>query len=177
LNNSDILLDSQSRYLRRDIDDATNIPVKYFNHHEEFSSASIAQRFSWVSKRQTSRAEDLAYRLLGLFDVSLPILYGEGLKKAFIRIQEEIMKVNDDQSIFAWNLRHFPQKLAWDHLHSSEELGFASQEQNQNGFLAGPLLAISPYFENFGNIVPTKRTKLKPGGPHFMTNRGIQIDI
>lgn len=69
------------RHLGHDINDVTNIPIKYINHQEHFSSASIAQRFSWASKRQTSRAEDMAYCLLGLFDVHMPLLYGEGLKK------------------------------------------------------------------------------------------------
>jgi len=88
------------------------------------------------------------------------------------------MKVNDDQSIFAWNLRRFPQSLGWDHLQSFEELGFASQEQNQNGFRAGPLLAISPsYFENSGNVITSKRARTDLRGPHFMTNHGLQIEI
>ncbi|KAF2673052.1 HET-domain-containing protein, partial [Microthyrium microscopicum] len=62
---------------------------------------SIAQKMSWASGRQSTRDEDNAYSLLGLFDVQMPLLYGEGTK-AFIRLQEEIMKSSDDQSIFAW---------------------------------------------------------------------------
>ena len=52
--------------------------------------------------RQTTREEDIAYSLLGLFDVNMPLLYGEGSVKAFLRLQEEIMKLTEDQSIFAW---------------------------------------------------------------------------
>lgn len=63
--------------------------------------ASVATRMSWVSKRQTSRIEDTAYCLLGLFDVNMPLLYGEG-RKAFLRLQHEIIKQTDDDSIFAW---------------------------------------------------------------------------
>ncbi|RFU30044.1 hypothetical protein B7463_g6282, partial [Scytalidium lignicola] len=63
--------------------------------------ASIAQRMSWASKRETKRVEDLAYCLMGIFGVNMPMLYGEG-EKAFIRLQEEIMKVSDDYSLFAW---------------------------------------------------------------------------
>ncbi|KAL8937673.1 MAG: hypothetical protein Q9216_004307 [Gyalolechia sp. 2 TL-2023] len=62
---------------------------------------SVAIRMSWVSKRQTSRLEDMAYCLLGLFDVEMPLLYGEG-RKAFQRLQHEIMRRTDDDSIFAW---------------------------------------------------------------------------
>ncbi|ERF74014.1 hypothetical protein EPUS_03829 [Endocarpon pusillum Z07020] len=40
--------------------------------------------------RQTKRGEDKAYSLLGLFDVSMPLIYGEGDEKAFRRLQKEI---------------------------------------------------------------------------------------
>ncbi|KAI0480905.1 hypothetical protein GGR56DRAFT_628085 [Xylariaceae sp. FL0804] len=56
---------------------------------------------SWASNRQTTRVEDMAYCLLGIFDINMPLLYGEG-KKAFIRLQEEIIKSSNDLSIFAW---------------------------------------------------------------------------
>ena len=46
--------------------------------------------------------EDTAYCLMGLFNVNMSLLYGEGEKKAFIRLQEEIMKVTEDYSLFAW---------------------------------------------------------------------------
>jgi hypothetical protein len=64
---------------------------------------SIARRMSWAAKRQTTRIEDQAYSLMGIFDVNMPLLYGEG-KKAFTRLQEAILKVSDDQSLFAWGL-------------------------------------------------------------------------
>ena len=51
-----------------------------------------AHKMSWASRRSTSRAEDMAYALLGLFDVNMPLLYGEGGPKAFRRLQEEILK-------------------------------------------------------------------------------------
>ena len=62
---------------------------------------SVAQRMSWAWKRTTTRVEDLAYSLLGIFGVNMALLYGEG-ERAFIRLQEEIMKDSDDHSIFAW---------------------------------------------------------------------------
>jgi hypothetical protein len=64
--------------------------------------ASISERMSWVSNRETSRPEDIAYCMLGIFDINMPLLYGEG-KKAFIRLQEEIIRVSNDQSIFCWH--------------------------------------------------------------------------
>ena len=62
---------------------------------------SVATKMSWAAKRRTTRAEDITYCLLGLFDISMPMLYGEG-NRAFIRLQEEIVKRYDDQSLFAW---------------------------------------------------------------------------
>jgi hypothetical protein len=63
--------------------------------------ASISERMSWVSHRETTRIEDIAYCMLGIFDINMPLLYGEGTK-AFIRLQEEIIRVSNDQSIFCW---------------------------------------------------------------------------
>ncbi|KAG4420242.1 hypothetical protein IFR04_006620 [Cadophora malorum] len=65
------------------------------------STIPIAVRMSWASKRKTTRDEDMAYCLLGIFDINMPMLYGEG-EKAFIRLQEEIIKESTDMSIFAW---------------------------------------------------------------------------
>ncbi|OTB01961.1 hypothetical protein M426DRAFT_32526, partial [Hypoxylon sp. CI-4A] len=65
-------------------------------------NCSVAERMSWAARRQTTREEDRAYSLLGLFDVNMPMLYGEGGDKAFLRLQEEIIKRFDDHSIFAW---------------------------------------------------------------------------
>ena len=64
------------------------------------SSVSIARQISWAANRRTTRPEDIAYSLLGIFNVNMPLLYGEG-EKAFIRLQEEIIKESDNHSIFA----------------------------------------------------------------------------
>ncbi|KAI4276537.1 MAG: hypothetical protein LQ337_002419 [Flavoplaca oasis] len=63
---------------------------------------SVAMRMSWAAKRKTSRSEDMAYCLLGIFDVNMPLLYGEGAEMAFLRLQTEIIKDSDDETIFAW---------------------------------------------------------------------------
>ncbi|GKZ77709.1 hypothetical protein AnigIFM56816_000490 [Aspergillus niger] len=64
-------------------------------------STSIAERMSWASERETTRTEDMAYSLLGILQVNMPLLYGEE-SAAFRRLQEEIIKHSDDQSLFAW---------------------------------------------------------------------------
>lgn len=68
-----------------------------------FHHVNIAGRMSWAAGRQTTRVEDLAYCLMGIFDINMPLLYGEG-EKSFIRLQEEIFRVSEDPSLFAWGL-------------------------------------------------------------------------
>jgi hypothetical protein len=68
---------------------------------------SVAQKMSWASKRESTRREDTAYCLLGMFGVNMPLIYGEG-ERAFARLQEEIMKSSDDHTLFAWRARNPP---------------------------------------------------------------------
>lgn len=56
---------------------------------------------SWAARRQTTRIEDEAYCLLGIFGINMPLLYGER-EGAFRRLQEELIRRSSDQSIFAW---------------------------------------------------------------------------
>ena len=79
----------------------TGISVKILTGNTSLESTSIAKRMSWASHRSRTRKEDVAYCLMGLFDVNMPLLYGEGAR-AFIRLEEEIIKHSDDQSLFAW---------------------------------------------------------------------------
>ncbi|KAK1751428.1 hypothetical protein QBC47DRAFT_391778 [Echria macrotheca] len=83
------------------LSDITGIPLGYLDGSFLMSSASVAQRMSWAARRETTRVEDRAYSLLGIFGVNMPMLYGEG-ERAFLRLQEEIIKNSADQSIFAW---------------------------------------------------------------------------
>src|ERR1700761_1918380 len=83
----------------------TGIEENFLNGSLSLMFASNAQKMSWASKRRTTRQEDESYCLLGLFDVNMPLLYGEGRTKAFQRLQVEIMKnvrFARDNSIFAW---------------------------------------------------------------------------
>lgn len=75
---------------------------------------SIAQRMSWVADRVTTRPEDIAYCLLGIFGINMPLLYGEG-ERAFIRLQEEIIRQSDDQSILAFDTLLSTNSLLADH--------------------------------------------------------------
>jgi hypothetical protein len=111
--------------------------------------ASVAQKMSWASKRETTRIEDRAYSLMGLFGVNMPPLYGEG-ENAFIRLQLEILRTSDDESIFAWR-----------------------DEKN----VSGGLLARSPAAFHFsGDIVRVENYQYeKP--PYSMTNKGLRMEV
>ena len=79
----------------------TGISVDALSRMEPLDNFSVAQRFSWAARRETTRVEDRAYSLLGIFGINMPTLYGEG-EGAFLRLQEEILRRIPDQSFFAW---------------------------------------------------------------------------
>jgi hypothetical protein len=104
---------------------------------------------SWAANREAARPEDLTYCLMGLFHVHMPMIYGEGGEHAFLRLQEEILKISDDESIFAWS---------------------------SSSYRSPGLLASSPAaFSQSGHIFASKRP---PGGKSFtFSNNGISIEL
>lgn len=97
--------------------------------------------------RKTTRTEDMAYCLMGIFDVNMPLLYGEG-EKAFLRLQEAILARSNDESIFAWT-------------------------SNSGDSLRG-ILAESPReFADSWNIV--QDTPQQPRLPYHVTNLGLEL--
>jgi hypothetical protein len=110
-------------------------------------SLSVSKRMSWAATRRTTRPEDKAYCLLGLFNVNMAMLYGEGGPRAFHRLQEEIMKYSTDQTILAWS----PTRQDWSKTMS--------------------VLADSPSaFHDGSRIQPIEQHE------HFeMTSRGLRI--
>ncbi|KAF3762475.1 HET-domain-containing protein, partial [Cryphonectria parasitica EP155] len=129
----------------------TGIDIDILVDRELLCSASIAQRMSWASCRVTSRPEDMAYCLMGLFGVHMPMLYGEGAEKAFLRLQEEIMASSVDQSLFAWR-----------------DEDAATRPSAKYGLLASSPLS----FRDSSRIVPYQDWQCRP--PYQMTNRGLQ---
>lgn len=75
---------------------------------DSLSEFSAAQKMSWAARRQTTRIEDAAYCLLGLFDINMPLLYGER-HKAFARLQGEILTMSGDLTLLAWNPTDYSQ--------------------------------------------------------------------
>jgi hypothetical protein len=126
----------------------------------------VAKRMSWASRRQTTRVEDIAYCLLGIFGVNMPLLYGEG-KRAFVRLQEEIIKNYDDDSILAWGLdtetRDYPDLM----FHTVAEF-FSEVCQTSS------ILASSP--DDFENCHGLQHAARSPAS-FMMTNLGLQIEL
>ncbi|KAF1841646.1 HET-domain-containing protein, partial [Cucurbitaria berberidis CBS 394.84] len=89
-------------YLEPKLARITGIDIDALDPGKKLDNYSVATRMSWAASRKTTRAEDMAYCLLGLFDVNMPLLYGEGGHKAFTRLQQEVLEDSSDCSIFAW---------------------------------------------------------------------------
>ncbi|KAF1993262.1 hypothetical protein P154DRAFT_477909 [Amniculicola lignicola CBS 123094] len=84
-----------------EIEEITGISLDVLEGRLALNDIPVATRMHWASSRVTTREEDIAYCLMGIFDINMAMLYGEG-PKAFIRLQEEIIKQTPDLSIFGW---------------------------------------------------------------------------
>jgi hypothetical protein len=157
--------DSKWRYFgtKRDlasvISKITGISEALLQGKRDLKNFSCAQKMSWAAIRQTTRPEDRTYSLLGLFGVSLPLIYDGDGSKAFKRLQEEIIKNSTDQSIFAW-VQHGPSPFV--------QGGRTTFDQKCS------ILAPSPdCFRFSSSIVPCKREA--SDAPYSLTNTGLDI--
>jgi Heterokaryon incompatibility protein (HET) len=80
----------------------TKIPVVQLLEFEPGTKSNIREKMVWMSKRTTTRIEDMAYCLIGIFNIPLSIAYGEG-QMAFYRLQVEILQHSHDRGLFVWN--------------------------------------------------------------------------
>lgn len=87
---------------RQMLSSRTGIDERILLQRQGINTVSVASRMSWFQDRKAKVDEDHAHCLMGLFGVNMPTLYGEGMERAFRRLQEEIMKYSDDHSLFAW---------------------------------------------------------------------------
>lgn len=85
------------------ISSITRIDTALLSGDTSINHYSVAQRLSWAAYREVTRVENTAYALLGLFDINMPLLYGEGLR-AFDRLQLAIIESSTDHTIFAWQV-------------------------------------------------------------------------
>ncbi|KAL6159807.1 hypothetical protein ACJBU6_02228 [Exserohilum turcicum] len=134
--------------------------------HNPFGSYCVAKRMSWASRRETTRIEDLAYCLLGVFDINMPLLYGEG-SRAFHRLQEEIIRRIDDDSILAWGLDP-------DAASCSESTADFLKNSRQIHTYYEEILARSPWeFRNCGSLKRLASSRI----PFALTNAGLTITL
>jgi hypothetical protein len=119
------------------------------NDLRDYKSASVTQKMSWVSLRTTTRIEDMAYCMLGIFGVQMPPLYGEG-RNAFRRLQIELLQISDDESIFAWK---------------------ASPRAITKSPMRGMLAEWPTEFRGAGDI--ERRPNVNNTAHYMMTNRGL----
>jgi hypothetical protein len=161
-----------------DLSEITGIDELTLNGRRELRDVSIAKKMSWASKRVTTRVEDIAYCLIGIFGINLPLLYGEG-ERAFIRLQEEIMRSSDDQSLFAWGLTD----QEYEVLHASDDSDqkilyvsdYEKRPEAQPSTLRGFLARSPAAFKNSGNIVPYRNWDVSM--PYSMTNQGLRLEL
>ncbi|KIK78961.1 hypothetical protein PAXRUDRAFT_834331 [Paxillus rubicundulus Ve08.2h10] len=92
--------DKASVFMLDAISEATQIDVRHLRDFDP-KSVHVSEKMRWASERKTTRVEDVAYSLLGIFDISLPIAYGEG-ERAFYRFMEAIAQRSTDPTLFAW---------------------------------------------------------------------------
>ncbi|KAI0369072.1 HET-domain-containing protein [Pilatotrama ljubarskyi] len=109
------------------LQDITGIDTDILTFRQELGNVSVARRMSWASCRNATRVEDEAYSLMGLFGVHMPTIYGEG-RRAFRRLQEEILKRTSDQTLFAWGnvlpirTAPFRERLAYGSYHPDNHM-------------------------------------------------------
>jgi hypothetical protein len=70
------------------IHEITDIPIAALQE-SAMSRFPIDERLRWAAKRNTKKKEDMAYCLLGIFNVFMPLIYGEE-DNAFVRLKEEV---------------------------------------------------------------------------------------
>ncbi|KAI0591574.1 HET domain-containing protein [Pyrenophora tritici-repentis] len=133
---------------------ATEIEEQHISDRDTIQHASISTKFSWASSRTTTRVEDVAYCLLGLglVNVNMPMLYGEG-ERAFYRLQLEVIKHSNDHTIFAW-------------------------ESSNEAWLPTSMFASSP--TQFASASQLLRTPPQVQGqlePYELTNHGLRMTL
>ncbi|KAI0829669.1 heterokaryon incompatibility protein-domain-containing protein [Trametes gibbosa] len=159
------------------VEEVAGVERAILEHRRPLSTVSVARRMAWAARRKTTRVEDEAYSLMGIFGVNIPTIYGEG-RNAFYRLQEEILKHVPDQSIFAWGPLVF-ERYAWPCAQLQEvPLPETTMEDTPNGHLFAP----SPTaFEHSSRIDPLpldafeRRIGIKVPVPEYaITSYGIR---
>ncbi|KAI0708859.1 HET-domain-containing protein [Cerioporus squamosus] len=160
------------------VEEITGVDRAILNHTRRLDSVSVARRMSWASKRKTTREEDRAYSLMGLFGVNMPTIYGEG-ENAFIRLQEEILKHVPDQSIFVWGPILYDDEVLYRNLGPEHASDDSRYWQSRNLFAWSPDAFVSS--RNIDSI-PLEAFECKIGirsalSEYAVTSHGIRTRL
>ena len=141
--------------LAEDLAKVTGVDLACLRGSQRLDSYSVAQRMSWAARRKTTRVEDRAYSLLGIFNVNIPIMYGEG-HKAFLRLQEEILRTHSDHTIFVWDWRE------------ADAISYPDMDSSH-------LFAPSPdAFKRYRHVVPLRH---REQSDCEITNAGVRLKV
>jgi hypothetical protein len=83
------------RLLEKELHEITDIDVRALQG-DPLPNFTVPDRMSWAKKRQTTRQEDKAYSLLGIFGIHMPLIYGEGEENSFRRLREAIRTASSE---------------------------------------------------------------------------------
>lgn len=133
--------------------EVTGIPQEVLLDSNELPATSVAQRLSWAANRTTTRVEDRSYSLFGLLGVNMPLLYGEG-SRAWLRLQQEIIRTSSDESIFVWR---------------------SPDATNRRLLPSQPILAPSP--ECFLGCADVRYVPRFKRLPYSITNQGLEFKL
>ncbi|KAG7111372.1 Vegetative incompatibility protein HET-E-1 like [Verticillium longisporum] len=145
------------------LEEITGVEAEILRNRDKLHDASVGARMSWASRRVTTRIEDEAYSLMGIFGVCMPAIYGEG-RKAFHRLQDEIMRTNPDHTIFAWSMPH--------DLPCPEDIGMLAPSPRMFRNFSGRRVVD---YKTFVNTFPHSTNRMKPD--FSITNFGLHIHL
>jgi hypothetical protein len=149
----------------------TGIPTSVLRDRDLLWTFSVAQRMAWAADRKTTRPEDIAYCLLGLFAVNMPLLYGEGSVKAFERLQIEILEAYHDETLLAWQDDNIAPSAR---VRATIRYGVPGAEVFLKATLTG-LFATSP--QQFRRCTRIRvSTNWAPKSPLKRTNFGLELE-
>ncbi|KAG7285646.1 hypothetical protein NEMBOFW57_010275 [Staphylotrichum longicolle] len=165
--------------LRKVISKVTGIDIRVLEGADP-STCHVAERMSWAANRETTRVEDAAYCLLGIFKVHMPLIYGEG-QRAFYRLQKEIMKTTEDYTMLAWGLsKYLSNKHHWKGVqrnHLGDPRRPLSDSPNDFELHNRTAWTYSRLIADENSTVSTQTSPSLDDTPPLITSRGLRVTL
>ena len=152
------------------------VPVLLTGSWRRDASAHAAARMSWAAGRATTRPEDAAYCLLGLFGIHMPLLYGEGGPRAFVRLQEEVLRRGEDCSLLVWDASALEDG---DFADDDDDDGYVDDYEGgeRRRMVVGALAPRADCFADSGNIACHPASPDAPDSVITSTSRGLSVQM